>query len=144
MTSESHNTRLDEIKQDIQDFKSDFNSLLSSLKNDLRHIDKVELGFPETNLFFDKNFTPYNQKLAWKSRELKLAGKKHSTWSIKGVIKLRRTMNEHAISIEDEIELSDLYPDFVFRERQKQVGKYILYFSQFCVSFCLGVRASFV
>ena len=32
-------------------------------------------------------------------------------------------MNERAISIEDEIELSDLYPDFAFRERQKQAGK---------------------
>ena len=67
--------------------------------------------------------TPYNQKLAWKCRELKRAGRINSTWSTKGVIKLRRTMNERAISIEDEIELSDLYPDFVFRERQKQSGK---------------------
>ena len=67
--------------------------------------------------------TPYNQKLAWKCRELKRAGRINSTWSTKGIIKLRRTMNERAISIEDEIELSDLYPDFVFRERQKQSGK---------------------
>ena len=67
--------------------------------------------------------TPYNQKLAWKCRELKRAGRINSTWSTKGIIKLRRTMNERAISIEDEIELSDLYPDFVFRERQKQAGK---------------------
>ena len=29
-------------------------------------------------------------------------------------------MNERAISFGDEIELSDFYPDFVFRERQKQ------------------------
>ena len=67
--------------------------------------------------------TPYNQKLAWKCRELKRAGRINSTWSTKGVIKLRRTMNERAISIEDEIELSDLYPDFAFRERQKQARK---------------------
>ena len=67
--------------------------------------------------------TPYNQKLAWKCRELKRAGRINSTWSTKWVIKLRRTMNERAISIKDEIELSDLYPDFVFRERQKQAGK---------------------
>ena len=67
--------------------------------------------------------TLYNQKLAWKCRELKRAGRINSTWSTKGIIKLRRTMNERAISIEDEIELSDLYPDFVFRERQKQSGK---------------------
>ena len=59
--------------------------------------------------------TPYNQKLAWKCRELKRAGRINSTWSTKGVIKLRRTMNERAISIEDEIELSDLYPDFVWK-----------------------------
>ena len=36
MTSESHNTRLGGIKQDIQDFKSDFNSLLFSLKNEIQ------------------------------------------------------------------------------------------------------------
>ena len=34
--TESHNTRLGGIKQDIQDFKSDFNSLLSSLKNKIQ------------------------------------------------------------------------------------------------------------
>ena len=32
-------------------------------------------------------------------------------------------MNKHAISIEDEIELSDLYPHFAFCERQKQARK---------------------
>ena len=47
----------------------------------------------------------------------------HSTWSMKGVIKLRCTMNERAISIGDETELSDLYPDFLFCERQKQGRK---------------------
>ena len=35
MKSEPHNTRLGEIKQDIQDFKSDSNSLLASLKNEI-------------------------------------------------------------------------------------------------------------
>ena len=94
-----------------------------SKKLDLRHIDKVKLGFPEINVFFNENLTPYNQKLTWKCRELKLAEKIHSTRSRKGVIKFRCTMNERAISIEDEIELLDLYPDFVFRERQKQAGK---------------------
>ena len=90
---------------------------------DLQHIDKVNFGFPEANLFLNENLTPYNQKLAWKCRKLKRAGKIHSTWSSKGVIKLRRTMNERAISIEDKIELSNLYPNFVFQERQKQTGK---------------------
>ena len=36
MTSESHNTGLGRIKQDIQDFKSHFNSLLSSMKNEIQ------------------------------------------------------------------------------------------------------------
>ena len=76
-----------------------------SKKLDLRHIDKVKLGFPEAYLFFNENLTPYNQKLAWKCRELKRAGKIHSTCSSKVIIKLRRTMNERAISSEDEIEL---------------------------------------
>ena len=84
---------------------------------DLRHIDKVKLGFPEENLFFSENLTPYNQKLPWKCWELKLAGKIHSTWSSKGVIKLRRTMNERIISIEEEIKLWNLYPDFFFPEK---------------------------
>ena len=94
-----------------------------SKKLDLQHINKVKLGFPEANLCCNENLTPYNQKLAWKCRELKCVGKIHSTWSTKGVIKLRCTMNERAISIEGEIELSDLYPDFVFCERHKQGRK---------------------
>ena len=32
-------------------------------------------------------------------------------------------MNESAISIEDKIKLSDLYPHFVFHERKKQARK---------------------
>ena len=70
-----------------------------SKKLDLQHIDKVKLGFPE-NFFFIENLTPYNLKLAWKCKELKRAGKIHTTWSTKGVIKLRRAMNVRAISIE--------------------------------------------
>ena len=77
---------------------------------DLQHIDKVKLGLTEAHLFSSENLIPYNQKLAWKCRELKCAGKIHSTWSSKRVINLRCTMNEHAISIEDKIELSSLYP----------------------------------
>ena len=94
-----------------------------SKKLDLRYIDKVKLGFPEINLYFNENLTPYNQKLAWKCREHKSEEKIHSTRSRKGVIKFRCTINERAISIEHEIELLDLYPDFVFREKQKQAGK---------------------
>ena len=35
MESESHNKRLSRIKQEIQDFKNEFNSLLPSLKNEV-------------------------------------------------------------------------------------------------------------
>ena len=90
-----------------------------SKKLDLWHIDEVKLGFPEANLFINENLTPFNKKLAWKCKKLKRAGKIHTTRSTKRVIKLRHSMNEREISIEDEIELSDLYPNFVFCERQK-------------------------
>ena len=53
-------------------------------------------------------------------------------------------MNKHLIFIVDETEASNLYLDFVFQERQKQAGKHIPYFSLFCVSFHLGVHASYV
>ena len=89
----------------------------------MQHIVKAKLGFSEANLFFSENLTPYNQKLTWKCRGLKRGGKIHATWSLKGVIKLRRTINERAISIEEETELSNLYPDFVFQERQNQAQK---------------------
>ena len=36
LVNDSHNTRLGGIKQDIQNFKSDFNSLLFSLKNEIQ------------------------------------------------------------------------------------------------------------
>ena len=90
-----------------------------SKKLDLWHIDEVKLGFPEANLFINENLTPFNKKLAWKCKKLKRAGKIHTTRSTKRIIKLRHSMNEREISIEDEIELSDLYPNFVFCERQK-------------------------
>ena len=106
----------------------------------LWHIDKVKLGLPEASLFFSENLTPYNQKLAWKCRKLKHAGKMHSSWSSKGV--LRRTMNEHAISIEDKIESSNLDPDFVFSKREKQaVDTFVLAYlgSVFLLVFMLPV-----
>ena len=59
-------------------------------KSDLKKIDNVNLNF-ESNvvLFFSKNLTPFNQHLAWKCCELEWAVKIHSSWSSKGVIKLR-------------------------------------------------------
>ena len=59
-------------------------------KSDLKKIDNVNLNFDSNVvLFFNKNLTPFNQYLAWKCREIKRAGNIYSSWSYKGVIKLR-------------------------------------------------------
>ena len=73
-------------------------------------------------LYLSENLTHYNQHLAWKCRELKQASKIHSSWSSKGIVKLRCTMNECPISIMHDSDITDLYPDFVFREGQNQGG----------------------
>ena len=41
----------------------------------------------------------------------------HSTWSARGVIKIRRTADERALSIKNDNDLKSSYPDFVFRDR---------------------------
>ena len=65
-----------------------------------------------------ENLNLYNQHLAWKCRELKRAGVIHSSWSSKGIVKLRRTANECPIPIDHEDRIAALYPDFVFNQRQ--------------------------
>ena len=83
-----------------------------------RKLDNAKLGFQsDARIFVSENLTPYNQHLAWKCRELKQAGKIHSCWSAKGVVKIRRTMNEHPIAINRDTDIASLYPDFVFRVR---------------------------
>ena len=42
----------------------------------------------------------------------------HSSLGFRGVIKLRRTMNEKPVNITNEATLSELYPDFVFRAKE--------------------------
>ena len=92
-------------------------------KLNLRKVDMTKLGFQAgAILYFSENLTHYNQRLAWKCRELKRASKIHSSWSSKGIVKLRCTMNERPISIMHDSDITDLYPDFVFRERQNQGG----------------------
>ena len=87
-------------------------------KMDLHKLDSRRLGFnPVKTLYFSENLTPTNQLLAWKCRELKRASKIHSTWSASGVIKIRRTANERALSIKNDNDLKSIYPDFVFRDR---------------------------
>ena len=92
-------------------------------KLNLRKVDMTKLGFQAgAILYFSENLTHYNQRLAWKCRELKRASKIHSSWSSKGVVKLRRSINERPISIMHGSDIVDLYHDFVFRERQNQGG----------------------
>ena len=87
-------------------------------KKKLMSINKMELGFkPDVALYISENLTPFNQRLAWQCRELKRARLIHSCWSSKGVVKIRRTMNERALSIDSEKDLTMLYPDFVFKGR---------------------------
>ena len=61
-----------------------------------RYLDNDKLVFQsDARIYFSENLTPYNHHLAWKCRELKRAGKIHSCWSAKGVVKIRKTMNKH-------------------------------------------------
>ena len=67
----------------------------------------MELGFkPDVALYISENLTPFNQRLAWQCRELKRARLIHSCWSSKGVVKIRCTMNERALSIDSEKDLT--------------------------------------
>ena len=90
-----------------------------SKKCETSKIYKSKLSF-ESNvkLYVSENLTPYNQHLAWKCRELKRSGVIHSSWSSKGIIKLRCTANEHPISTDHEYRIAALYPNFVFNQRQ--------------------------
>ena len=97
---------------------------------DLHKLDSRRLGFNLLKTFYcSENLTPTNQLPAWKCRELKRASKIHSAWSASGVIKIRRTANERALSIKNDNDPKSLYPDFVFRDNDKH--KQIF---RFCVS----------
>ena len=85
-------------------------------------VNKLELGFkPDVALYISENLTHFNQCFAWRElrecRELKRGRLIHSCWSSKGVVKIRCTMKEHALSIVSEKDLTVLYPDFVFKGR---------------------------
>ena len=85
---------------------------------ELHKLDSKRLGFkPVITLYFSKNLTPTNQLLTWKCRELKSVSMIHSTWSTRGVVRIRRTANERALSIKNDNDLKSLYTDFVFRDR---------------------------
>ena len=87
-------------------------------KKKLMSVNKMELGFKsDVALYISENLTPFNQRLTWQCRELKIARLIHSFWSLKGVVKIRHTMNELTLSIDSEKDLTVLYPDFVFMGR---------------------------
>ena len=78
-------------------------------KLNLRKVDSTKLGFQaDTVLYFSKNLTRCNQRLAWKCRELKRASEIQSNWSSKGIVKLRHTMNERPISIMHHSDITSL------------------------------------
>ena len=96
-------------------------------KMDLRKIDNSSLAFhPDVKLYLSENLTPCNHYLGWKCRELKRASLIHSSWSSRGVIKLRQTMNERPIKITDEATLLELYPDLALGQRKCDCLKVLL------------------
>ena len=85
---------------------------------ELHKLDSKRLDFnPVKTLYFSENLTSLNQLLAWKCRELNRASMVHNTWSALGVIRIRRTANDRALSIKNDNDLKSLYPDLAFRDR---------------------------
>ena len=81
-------------------------------------LNKTKFGFkPYVALYISENLTPFNQYLAGQCRDLKRARLIHSSWSLKGVVKIRRTMNECTLSIDSKKDLTVIYHDFVFKGR---------------------------
>ena len=69
---------------------------------------QISINKTELHLYISKNLNPFNQCLAWQCRELKRARLIHSCWSSKSAVKIRHTMNERALSIESEKDLTVL------------------------------------
>ena len=82
-----------------------------------KNIDKSKLGFANvTKIYVSENVTPYNQRLAWKCRELKRAKKIHKVWSMKGVSKLDdHPMSDHTPFI--MMMILDIYFLILFSKR---------------------------
>ena len=60
-----------------------------------------------------------NYILTLSVRELKKENLIHSTWNSKGLIKIKRSMNETPIPIEYENDIFNLHPTFVFKENHR-------------------------
>ena len=88
-----------------------------------RKPDDEKLGFQsDARIFVSKNLTPNNQHLAWKCTGLEQAGKIHSCWSAKGVVKIRITMNERPIEITMTLNLL-VYTLILFSKREQDQGE---------------------
>ena len=70
-------------------------------------------------VFISKNSSPCNQHLARMCRVLKRADKIHCCWSAKEIVRLRRTMNERPIAVNQRGEIAKLYSNVVFIERAR-------------------------
>ena len=82
--------------------------------------DNSKLGFNvENKLLVCENLTPYNQRLPWMRRELKRGKKIYNCWTSKGIIKLKRTIDERPISGDHESEIKSHYLDFIFKEKDR-------------------------
>ena len=90
-------------------------------KADLKNVNNRDLGFESnTKLFLSENLTPLNQQLAWMCRELKQVCKIHSCWSSKGVVTLRRTMDDESMSVINKTQIRNIYPDFILIEKSSR------------------------
>ena len=95
-----------------------FCNLILDKKHELKKVGNQKLCFRNNvKLFVSENMSPFNQRLAWKCRELTRASKIHSAFSSKGIVKVCCTMNERPNSIEHDRELTSLYLHFVFKEK---------------------------
>ena len=94
-----------------------FCNVILEKKKLLKNIDKSKLSFAnDTKIYVSENLTPYNQRLAWKCRELKRAKKIHKVWSMKGVSKLDdHPMSDHTPFI--MMMILDIYFLILFSKR---------------------------
>ena len=89
-------------------------------KTELKNVNNRDPRFElNTKLFLSENSTLLNQKLAWMCRELKRSAK-IKLLEPKGIVKLRRTMNELIMSKINTTQIRDMYPDFIFQEKSSR------------------------
>ena len=89
-------------------------------KTELKNVNNRDSRFElNTKLFLSENSTLLNQKLAWMCRELKRSAK-IQLLEPKGIVKLRRTMNELIMSKINTTQIRDMYPDFIFQEKSSR------------------------